>query len=170
MTPEISPDVVRQKLAARTHVTPEGCHEWTGSLYDKGYGRICYGGRAHRAHRTSWVLANGPIPPGMNVCHKCDNPKCHNIAHLFLGTQADNIADMMTKGRVATGDRNCKTKLTPDDVRFIFTSSLPREDLANKFGVNVSTIYEIRGGRRWSHVTGLKSPWKRNRNPRQEAK
>lgn len=80
---------------------PNGCIEWTGSRSERGYGQISVhgGDRMVRTHRLAWTLAYGEIPEGMNVCHSCDNPPCCNIEHLWLGTQADNVADMVAKGR-----------------------------------------------------------------------
>jgi hypothetical protein len=80
---------------------PDACWTWNASKNNKGYGQIQATGN-HRliyAHRAAWELANGPIPAGMNVCHTCDHPACVNPAHLFLGTQQANMADMARKGR-----------------------------------------------------------------------
>lgn len=76
----------------------DGCWIWTGARTGE-YGSAQYRGRSVRAHRVAWMLANGPIPTGMLVCHKCDNPPCVRVDHLFLGTVADNNRDRANKGR-----------------------------------------------------------------------
>lgn len=76
------------------------CWLWSGGTNERGYGKISDDNRRPAyAHRISWEMTNGPIPEGLYVCHHCDNPRCVNPSHLFLGTQKDNLRDMSTKGR-----------------------------------------------------------------------
>jgi len=98
---------IAERLRARIVVAVSGCHEWTGYRDSDGYGSISVDGKMIATHRLAWFLANGPIPPGMQVLHHCDNPPCGQTepseafpdGHLFLGTNADNVADKIAKGR-----------------------------------------------------------------------
>ena len=99
--------------------TSDDCWEWQGARNNKGYGILMLKepGKKHVArttHRFSWELHNGPIPNGLWVLHRCDNPPCANPAHLFLGDNADNIRDMWAKGRrdrASVLSRNTQTEL-----------------------------------------------------------
>lgn len=92
----------------------DACWLWIGSRDSHGYGKFSIKGRAVAAHRFSFELENGPIGPGVKVCHRCDNPPCVRPSHLFQGTQADNMKDMVAKGRSASGDRSAMKR--PDVV------------------------------------------------------
>lgn len=86
-------------LAQATPIPEAGCWIWTGTVNERGYGRVYSGGRMWIAHRLSWTQVNGPIPAHMFVCHRCDTPSCVNPDHLFLGSPRDNVIDMAAKGR-----------------------------------------------------------------------
>lgn len=99
------------------------CWIWTGAKILSGYGRFGIKNKAYYSHRISWSLVNGTIPKGFQILHKCDNPSCVNPNHLFIGTQKDNMLDMMKKGRKAkiklTGEINPKAVLTEKQVKEI---------------------------------------------------
>jgi hypothetical protein len=114
---------IKQRLDAKCVVTDGGCIEFVGARTDFGYGRIGRGGRGtgwEATHRVAWQLENGPIPDGLFVCHKCDNPPCCNVDHLFLGTPADNMLDMVSKGRgrrqIEGGEGHRDARLADEDV------------------------------------------------------
>ena len=140
---------------------PDECWEWRGRRkHGKTYGFFRVGGRQGRtliASRVSWMLTHGPIPNGMCILHRCDNPPCCNPAHLFLGTQLDNIRDRDRKGRqrAPRGSGNGSSRLTEADVEHIrarLSSGDKGNAIAREFGVGTSTISRIRGRRAWCHV------------------
>jgi hypothetical protein len=139
-------------------VKSEGCWSWTGATGDFGHGVIGSGGQRGRllkAHRVSWEIHFGPIPPGLCVLHHCDNPPCCNPDCLFLGTLADNNEDKMAKGRgdFLYGATNPSARLTQAQVDEI-RSRYPAEtqvQLAQVFGVHYTTIGRIVHRRGWAH-------------------
>lgn len=136
-----------KELFDRRVVRLDGCWDWIGSKNAAGYGTLRVGGRGSKsvlAHRLSWVLYNGEIPNKLQVLHECDNPICTNPRHLFLGTNAENIADRIKKGRkgsqawINAGERHPNAKLTDEDVRRIRelrSSGSMCKDLAKMYGV-----------------------------------
>jgi hypothetical protein len=126
----------------------EDCWLWTGAKDKRGYGSIRVGGKSGRsypAHRIAWLLWWHQDPNDREVCHHCDNPSCVRPCHLFLGTHADNMADMARK------ERNAR-KLTSDGVRFIRNSDLSSTEVAAVLGIAAVTVRAVRQGRIWSHV------------------
>lgn len=141
------------------------CWEWVGGRRGKGYGSFKLT-RGHHvsAHRYAWELHYGPVPEsndshpnGMCVCHQCDNRLCVNPKHLFLGTNADNMADRNGKGRCVPlkGEANGDSRLTEAKVRDIrarFAAGEPKVALAREFGVSRTAITYIVIRRLWKHV------------------
>lgn len=129
------------------------CWLWIGVKMPTGYGRLNVGRKQdgwRLAHRISWTIANGEIPAGKCVLHRCDNPRCVNPNHLFLGTQRDNVSDMHTKGRASGGSfpRNqFARKLTDYETdqirRLVLNHGMKYSTLAHQYGVGIRTIGRI---------------------------
>jgi predicted XRE-type DNA-binding protein len=131
---------------------------WGGGQFPTGYGSFMLptpkGWRARYAHRLAWEMARGPIPPGMFVCHKCDVRACVNVDHLFLGTNADNVRDAVSKRRHAYGERAARAKLTEQQVVEIRSADGTQAEMAARFGVSRAAISDIRRGKRWKLTGG----------------
>lgn len=130
------------------------CIEWLGARTKGGYGAVKVAGVVHRVHRRAWEIANGPIAKGLFVCHHCDNRACFNVAHLFLGTAADNNADRDRKGRRAdqSFEKGASARLALDDVhemRVAFRLGANQRDLADLFGVSPAAVSMIVNGKNW---------------------
>lgn len=124
------------------------CWEWAGARYPSGYGVMRLSRPVRRmiaAHRVSWALAHGALPPGgLDVCHHCDNPPCVNPAHLFLGTRSDNMRDMQRKGR------GRQSQVSPADAQLIVDDPRAARLVAADFGISVTLVHSVRAG----HVRG----------------
>ena len=131
----------------------DGCLEYSMSRKPDGYGWLTYNGKNISAHRLAWILCNGSIPTGMHVLHKCDNPPCCNPSHLFLGTQIDNIKDMVSKGRQGRSTYGAR-KLTVDQVKSIKhqLGFVTQKRLGEIYGVTQAAIARISTGKNWSWV------------------
>ena len=147
---------------------PNECWPWKAARFQNGYGSFYMNRRNIRAHRYSYELVNGAIPPGMYVCHHCDNPPCCNPSHLFSGTNSDNILDAVSKGRVF-GNPNNGLRLRPQlgvsngsavltdaavrSIRSVFTRGIiTRNAIANIYGVSPMTIGRVIANKTWKHI------------------
>ncbi len=144
----------RERFFSKVIVGPEDdCWPWTGGRNADGYGHIKVAGKQVTASRMAWELLRGKIEHGLCVCHRCDNPICVNPEHLFLGTQAENIADMKAKGR--SGKKLLKgakrPKLSKVDVLKILDmakdGNVTRLEIARMFGITIQTVRRIVNGR-----------------------
>lgn len=142
------------------------CWEWQRYRDPNGYGQIGVGDVVELTHRYTSTLVDGPIPEGIIVCHKCDNPPCCRPSHLFRGTHGDNAADKISKGRGPdmkevslyrrnpVGERNGRAKLTETQTRQILSDSVNGDfqSLAHQFDVSWATIYSIARRKTWKHL------------------
>lgn len=150
------PQPVAPRFWRKAGRTESGCWPWTGGGNGTGYGMFWLDGRRQVASRVAWALTYGPIPDGLCVCHRCDNPLCVNPDHLFLGTKAENNADKEQKGRGVNlrGSKHGRALLTEEQVLSIRQRRTEGEQLAalaREFKVTKSTIFSAIN-RNWRHV------------------
>lgn len=134
---------------------PDDCWPWIASTGTGGYGKISVDGEHTKATRVGWRLVFGPIPEGMFVLHKCDNPPCCNPTHWFLGTQQDNMDDMKEKGRGRYGEKAYQAKLNENSViqiRKLWIEGENLSDLGRRFGVAPATIRDVVYNKTWRHA------------------
>lgn len=135
---------------------PDQCWEWQGHKDRSNYGQIRINGRWARSHRLSFVINVGLLIEGMSICHSCDNPACVNPAHLWQGTNHENILDKVKKGRakVGIGERQHLSKLTPALVSKIreLAGKVGHRQLAKMFNVARQSISCVINRRTWKHV------------------
>lgn len=148
---------LREMLRVWTWRHPHtGCLIWMGSCVAGEYGKLQFteGGEivSRLAHRAAWYLDRGPILDGLFVCHRCDNRRCCNVEHLFLGTATDNMRDMVEKGRSTRGIRQRLAKLTEDEVRAIRVDSRTCKDIGLEYNMTAANISRVRSGKIWRHV------------------
>lgn len=155
-----------ERFVAKVAYVPDGCWEWQGSRLPKGYGTWQVAGRTVYAHRLMHEVVAGPIPDGWWVCHRGDNPPCVRPDHPFLGTPADNSADMTAKGRhwltanpersvEFCSERNPSAKLTAEqvgDIRARYAAGgVYQRELGEEYGVTQRLVSQIVLGQAWRH-------------------
>lgn len=136
------------------------CILWSGPIASNGYGKRQVHGRTVGAHRVAWEEANGPIPDGLFVLHRCDNPPCCNVEHLFLGTHVDNMRDMASKGRgvVRRGADHPNCSLTEEQVqlaRQLYRDGVKQSDISRRFGIGKATASRLVRGVTHGAVAGV---------------
>lgn len=161
MTVTVTTELSALFWAKVSNVDGQGCWEWQGAKSTSmGYGCMSIGGchAQQYAHRLSWQIANGPIPKGMWVLHRCDNPPCVRPDHLFLGTCRDNNADKVAKGRQHHGEQTGNAVLTDEKVRHILseyaTGEIPVFTISTIYNISEATVRAIVNGVTWTHVAG----------------
>jgi hypothetical protein len=150
----LDPSGIKDLIEARSERIPEtGCWIWTGPLRGNGYGGF---GKKDYAHRAAYRAYHGKIPDGLQVLHRCDVPLCVNPAHLFAGTQKQNVHDARIKGRLVgntlIGAAHGATRLTWDDVagiRALSRAGVTKAWIARKFGISHSQASRIVANRSW---------------------
>lgn len=156
----IEPALRIQRLSKIDPAT--GCWNWNISNGSK-YGRLIVGSRTDGtrksvgAHRYSFETFNGPIPDGLEVCHRCDNPACVNPEHLFAGTRKENMNDRDAKGRnkIQRGEKCGTAKLLEVDVvaaKRLRLKGQSYQEIADRFGVHKKTIMNAVSGKQWAHL------------------
>lgn len=140
-------------------IRQDGCWDWKGYIARNGYAEIARSKNfsIKHAHRISWMIHKGKIPEGLFICHKCDNPKCTNPDHLFIGTHQDNNKDRDEKGRTIKGEKVASSILNDEQVREIknlLSLDHSTSEIAKKFAISTTTAKRINNGTLWKHI-----PW-----------
>lgn len=150
-TKRLTLEDARESMQERVRLNEvTGCLEWTMGKNHNGYGVIKVDGKDRGAHRVAYLLAHGEIPEGMHVLHTCDNRACVNHLHLFLGTNADNIADKVRKDRAGKK----LTAATAQEIIDMVKSGATQKEAAERYEVTQPTVSRILSGERRKYLTG----------------
>jgi hypothetical protein len=139
MIMKIDLDDVKKRFYSKIRISEAGCHEWIGARQSNGYGRFNLFRESMYAHRVAALFKYGVVYSHLDVCHKCDNRRCVNPEHLFVGTRLENMQDAVRKGRQAKGNKLPNCKITSEKLAQIIQMAidgLPYKEIANKFMVS----------------------------------
>lgn len=136
------PSDPKERFLSKVKVMPSGCHEWQSTMHRDGYGKFYYYGQQYSAHRAAYTLFVGDFPARKHVLHKCDNRRCVNPEHLFLGAAQDNVDDMDQKGR--RGTRTRFTMREADAIRHLLSQGVSQQRIADAWGVHQTAISRIK--------------------------
>jgi hypothetical protein len=151
--PNLTPKQIERFWSKVNRRGPEDCWEWQRGRFSNGYGLVTLHPFGNfLAHRIAYAIGYGRAPGQLFVCHRCDNPRCCNPAHLFLGTCADNLADMRAKQRGAMGEASPHAKLTTSVVLAILASDESQQALGDRYEVSQTAVGNIRRGKTWGHI------------------
>lgn len=151
------------RFNAKYQKDESGCWIWIASCAGMGYGQIKLPGELRQiyAHRLSYLIHKGPLPEGKQICHTCDNPKCVNPDHLFVGTSQDNHDDMTKKKRHTYGQRSATAKITEEQARQVLgmiALGMTQVAIGKFFGLHPVSIGRIKLGKRWKHLQTSSTP------------
>lgn len=153
--PKASGGTIKDRFESFVEIsTSAECITWPASRGTRGYGQFVYQNKTRKAHRVSYEIHVGPIPQGMVVRHKCDNPPCVNPAHLEIGTQSDNVSDAVERGRWRLGESSRQSKVTESQVLEIreLARAIPLTELSSRFGLSESNLSRIVNRKTWRHI------------------
>lgn len=157
--PKPTPESIKTRFWSKVDQStgPDNCWSWLGFNDRDGYGKFDYLGRSVPASRMAYELTYGTIPAGLLACHNCDNPGCCNPRHIYAGTYTDNNLDTFRRGRRNHKGENCPTsRLTEKQVSAIRSKyrsgKITQEELAQRYGVDHSTISAIVRRKSWTHI------------------
>lgn len=147
---------LKERIMKNINCDENNCWNWQLRIDDSGYGYATYRRSPMRTHRLSWIVFKGEIPKGKCVCHSCDNRKCCNPNHLFIGSNKENSEDMKEKGRQVKGSKSPFSKLNENQVleirKLYETGNFTQLFLGEKFGVRQTKISEIVNRKTWKHI------------------
>lgn len=138
---------LRERFEAKVKAVNSGCHEWQSTLHRDGYGKFWYEGGQVQAHRVAYLIYKGEVPDGMWVLHSCDNRKCVNPDHLYLGDAKKNTADMFSRGRAIGNTQHDIAKV--EKALRLYAEGRSQQSIADELGIHQTTISKyLRGVQR----------------------